>query len=98
LVVLEHGVMGLLLPLENDVEDRMRAVLAAEDMTKRSLVDEERARITGAVEDAGNEALPSQTPRGPASAVLAFLDLESNPVAGHRRPRSLAKASIGPAS
>ena len=55
------------------VEDRVRAVLAGERVPQLPLADGERARLTRAVEHAGNEPLaPQATGVGAATLVASF--------------------------
>jgi hypothetical protein len=84
LVLLEDGVMGLLRALEDDVEDRVQAVVAGEHAPELALLDAELVRLAAvAVEDAGDEPVRAQAARGGASARLPGLHLEPDAIAGH---------------
>ncbi len=84
LVVLEHGGMSRLLPVEHDVEDRVRAGIARERAPELALRDAERMRrLAPAVEDAGHEPLVAQAACVGRAATLARLDLELDSFSGH---------------
>ncbi len=83
LVVLQHGVMSLLLAAHNDVEDLVHPVLSAKRLAQLPLTDRERARLAGAVENAGHESLTTQTPRLPAPTGLALRHLEPDSLPSH---------------
>src|SRR2546427_785326 len=64
LIVLEDRGMGAFLAVEQDVEDRVQAVLPAEDSAELALGDDDRVRrVSAPVEDARNQALLAQAPR-----------------------------------
>ncbi len=55
LVLLEHGVVGLLGALDDDVDDRVEAVGAGQDAAELPLADAERLRrLAAPVENARN--------------------------------------------
>ena len=84
LILLEHGVMRGLLAVEDDVEDRVEAVLAGQHAAKLALLDGERVGVlAAAVENAGNEPVGAQPPRVGAPRLLAWLDVQLDPLAGH---------------
>ena len=84
LVLLEHRVVGRLLTLEDDVEDRVQPVVAGEHAAQLPLLDCERMRLlAGAVEDAGDHPAGTQAPRDGASRVLARLDVQLDALSGH---------------
>ena len=84
LVVLEHGVVRRLLPIEDDVEDRMQAVLARQDSPQLALLDRERMRLVARpVQDSRDHAAGSQTPRDGASSLLARLDVQLDAFTRH---------------
>ena len=71
LVVLEDGVMRLLRALDDDVEDRVQAVVAGQDAPKLSLSDRERMRrLAVAVEHARDLTGRAQTAGLSAAAAL----------------------------
>ena len=93
LVVLEHGVVRGLLAVEDDVEDRVQAVVAGQDAAQLALLHDERVRLlAAAVEDAGDHPGRAQTARLRATRGLARLHAQLYAFAGHRRA-SVAKAS-----
>jgi hypothetical protein len=79
-------VVRLLLPLEDDVEDGVQAVLAREDAPELAFLDAERmGGVTVAVEDARDPALRAQTSGRRAPARLALFHLQRDSFAGHVR-------------
>ena len=87
LVLLEDGVMRRLLPLDHDVEDRVEPRPAGEGRSQIALLDEDRAGVTTAVDDAGDQPLlPEAAHVARADLVgIAGGDLEGDAVARHRR-------------
>ncbi len=101
LIVLQDGVMGLLLALEDDVQDRVRPVASPERLAQLPLLDHKGAWAPRAVEHTGNETLATQPPRRPGAAVLAFAHLELDAFSSHpagkcsRRPTALCSDRFG---
>jgi hypothetical protein len=84
LVVLEDRGVRRLLPLEDDVEDRVKPALSRQDAAELALGDADRVRLlAAAVEDAGDEALTAQAPSVGRATVLALLHLQLDSFAGH---------------
>ena len=84
LVVLEDRVVGGLLPLEDDVEDGVQAVIPREDAAEITLLDRERMRLLpGAVENARDHSARTQPPRDGAARLLARFDVELDALTGH---------------
>ena len=85
LVLLQHRVMWSLLTLDDDVDDRVETRGARQRYAEVALADDDRARMTLPVENAGDEPLPAQPPRVPRAKLrlAAFTHLECDPVPGH---------------
>src|SRR5829696_5077763 len=84
LVLLEHGVVGLLGALDDDVDDRVEAVGAGEDPAELPLADAERLRgLPAPVENAGNCPFGAQTAGSRASTVLPRLHFELDTFTSH---------------
>ena len=76
--------MRRLLPLEDDVEDRVQAALAGEHAPQLALGDADRMRLlAAAVEDAGDESFAAQAARVGGAAALALFHLQLDPFARH---------------
>ena len=94
LVVLDDRVVGLLLALEDDVEDRVQPVVARQRLAELALLDAERMRLVPApVENARDEAVLTQAPRGRAPARLPCLHLQLDSLSCHFRRRSVPTPS-----
>ena len=87
LVLLEHRVVRRLLPLDHDVDDRVQPRRVGERRPQVALLDEDRAGVTLAVEDAGNEPLLAEAANATRADLVGIAggDLESDAVARHRR-------------
>jgi hypothetical protein len=73
-----------LLPVEDDVEDGVKAVLAREDATKLALLDREGVGfLAGPIEDPRNEAVSAQPPGNGAPGLVARLDVQLDSLTGH---------------
>jgi hypothetical protein len=84
LIVLEHCMVSAALALEDDVEDRMQAVIARQRLPQFALLDAEGVRVIAVpVEDSGDESARAKTPRGGAAAQLAFLDVQPDALVRH---------------
>jgi hypothetical protein len=95
LVLLQDRVVGLLGAVQHDVEDGVQPVVAGKHAPELALLDGEGLGIAPvAVEDAWDETLGTQTPRGRASARLPRLHLQLDALAGHIRLPSVAKRSL----
>ena len=94
LVVLDDRVVGLLLALEDDVEDRVQAVVARQRLAELALLDAERMRLVAApVENAGDEALSRRRREARAPARLPRLHLQLDSLSCHFRRRSVPTPS-----
>ena len=76
--------MRRLLSLQDDVEDRVMAVGAAERAAKLALGDRDRMRLLAtSVEDTGNESLSAQARGGSRAHALALLCLQLDSLSSH---------------
>ena len=97
LVVLDDRVVGLLLALENDIEDRVQPVVASQRLAELALLYAERMCLVAApVENARDEAFLTQAPRGRAPARLPCLHLQLDSLSCHFRRRSVPTGSSLP--
>ena len=84
LVVLENRRVRFLLVADDDIEDRVRSVLAAQGVAQLGLGHDERARLDFLpVENPGNEPLQTEAPIGGATALRSFLNLELYSLSSH---------------
>ena len=88
LVVLEHGVANLAVAVpEDDVEDRVHAVVTGQRAAKLALGDGEGVRVAAVpVDDPRDEAARAQPPGLGAAEPLARLHVELDPLTGHDGP------------
>ena len=94
LVFLDDRMVGLLLALEDDVEDRVQAVVTRQRLAELALLDAERMRLVPTpVENAGDQTLITQAPRGRAPARLPHLHPQLDSLSCHFRRRSLPTPS-----
>src|SRR4051812_21119977 len=84
LVVLEDRGVRRLLPLEDDVENRVQASLPREHAAKIALRDADRVWfLAAAVEDAGDESLTAKAARVGRAAPLALPHSQLHAFARH---------------
>ena len=84
LVLLEHGVVGLLGALDDDVDDRVEAVGAGQDAAEVTLADAERLRrLAAPVKNARDRPCSAQTARSRAPAVLPRLHFQLDAFSSH---------------
>ena len=94
LIVLDDRVMGFLLPLENDVQDGVQTVVAGERLAQLPLLDAEGLCLVAvSVENARNQALLAQAPRGRAPVRFPRLHLQLDSLSCHFRRRSVPTPS-----
>ena len=83
LVVGEDRRMDGLLALDDDVEDRVQPRRAGHRGPELALGDDDRTRVTLAVQDARDEPLRAQTTGAARAEILALAHFELQPVSGH---------------
>ena len=83
LVVGEDRRMDCLLPLDDDVEDRVQPGHAGHRRPELALGDDDRTRVTLAVQDPRDEPLRAQTTGATRAEILALAHFELQPVTGH---------------
>ena len=83
LVLGEDRGMDCLLPLDDDVEDRVQPRRARHRRPKLALGDDDRARVTLPVQDAGDQPLRAKAPGAARADVLALAHFELQPVSRH---------------
>jgi len=94
LVVLDDRVMSLLLALEDDVEDRVQAMVACQRPPELALLNAERMRLAPVpVENSRDEASGTQAPGLAASARLPRLHLQLDSFSCHFRRTSVPTPS-----
>ena len=71
------------LPLDHDVEDRVQPRCPGHRRAQLSLRNDDRARVTLPVENAGDEPLRAQAPGVARAELLALAHFELQPVSGH---------------
>ena len=73
------------LTLDDDVEDRVQSRGPRHRGAQIALGNDDRARVTLAVENAGNQPLRTQAPRSARAELLTLAYLQLEPVSGHGR-------------
>ena len=83
LVLGENRRMHGRLALDHDVEDRVEPRRAGHDRAKLPLGNDDRARVTLPVQNAGDEALRAEAPGVTRAEILALANFELQPLSRH---------------
>ena len=74
----------IILMADDDVEDRVRSVLAGQRATQLRLEHDDRSRLQLApIENTGHEPVLTQAPVGSGTSLRAFLNLELHSLGSH---------------